>query len=202
MGKQPPVFRSRIAEKSSRILQGAALGVAGTLVVLLAAFYLVAAAGAIPANADARPPALEKWIAHKALEAAIVRQAPKGDNPVPLTDGNLIAGIKLYAADCAVCHGAADGAASDIARGLYQKAPQLAKYGVEDDDDGEIYWKLYHGIRMTGMPAFRSALTENELWQIALFLKNMNSLPPAPEKAWQAVPSAARAAHAPANPLE
>jgi mono/diheme cytochrome c family protein len=73
---------------------------------------------------------------------------------------------------------------------------------VEDDDDGEIYWKLYHGIRMTGMPAFRSALTENELWQIALFLKNMNSLPPAPEKAWQAVPSAARAAHAPANPLE
>jgi len=42
-----------------------------------------------------------------------------------MTDANLIAGIKLYAADCALCHGAADGKASAIAEGLYQRAPQL-----------------------------------------------------------------------------
>jgi len=173
------------------LLAGIFVGAVGAVVAGLGAFYFLASQGLIPANADARPPALEKWIARKALHAAIDREAPEGNNPVPLTDANLIAGIKLYAADCAVCHGAADGAASHIAKGLYQKAPQFAKYGVEDDDDGETYWKLYHGIRMTGMPAFRETLTEDQLWKIALFLKNMNALPPAPQKAWDAVPSSA-----------
>lgn len=175
------------------MIKGIVIGVVGGIGFLCAAFYFIAAQGWLPANADAKPPAIEKWIAHKALDAAILRQAPKGPNPVALNDENLIAGIKLYAADCAVCHGAADAAASPIAHGLYQKAPQLAKYGVEDDEDGETYWKLYHGIRMTGMPAFRDALSEDELWKITLFLKNMDSLPPAPQKAWEAVPSAARA---------
>ena len=172
------------------MIKGIIAGALGAIIAGLAAFYLIAATGSIPANADAKPPAVEKWIAHKALDAAIVRQAPKGPNPVALNDENLIAGIKLYAADCAVCHGAADGKASAIARGLYQKAPQLAKYGVEDDEDGETYWKLFHGIRMTGMPAFRESLSEDQLWKIALFLKNMDSLPPRPQKAWAAVPSA------------
>lgn len=175
------------------LFAGLLLGAVGVVAAGAGAFYLIASAGYFPANADAKPPALEKWIAHKALDAAIVRQAPKGENPVKLDDANLIAGIRLYAADCAVCHGAADGKASPIALGLYQKAPQLAKYGVEDDEEGETYWKLYHGIRMTGMPSFRDSLTEDELWKVVLFLKHMDSLPPAPQKAWDAVPSAAAA---------
>ena len=174
------------------MIKGIVVGALGVIVAGLAAFYFVVIAGGIPSNADAKPPAIEKWIAQKALHATIDRQAPRGPNPIALNDENLIAGIKLYAADCAVCHGAADGNPSHIARGLYQKAPQLAKHGVEDDEDGETYWKLYHGIRMTGMPAFRETLSEDELWKIALFLKNMDSLPPAPKKAWETVPSPSR----------
>ena len=169
--------------------------IAGFVAAVLAglgAFYFIASAGLIPANADAKPPALENWIARKALNAAIVRQMSKGENPVALNDQNLIAGIKLYAVDCAICHGAADGKASDVAKGLYQRAPQLASHGVEDDEDGENYWKVYHGIRMTGMPAYHGSLTEDEIWKVVLFLKNMNALSGAPQKAWLAVPSQAR----------
>jgi mono/diheme cytochrome c family protein len=152
-----PVFRSSKphARRNGSMLKGAALGACAAVAAGLGAFYLAATFGLIPANADAKPPALEKWAARKALDAAIAREAPKGENPVALTDANLIAGIKLYAANCAACHGAADGRPSAVALGLYQKAPQLARYGVEDDEDGETYWKLYHGIRMTGMPARR-----------------------------------------------
>ena len=171
------------------MIKGIVVGVVGTFVAGLAAFYLLVVSGAIPANADAKPPFIEKWIARKSLHATIARQAPTTPNPVALSDENLVAGIKLYAADCAVCHGAADAKPSHIAHGLYQKAPQLAKHGVEDDEDGENYWKIYHGIRMTGMPAFRESLSEDEMWKIALFLKHMNSLPPGPKKAWDAVPS-------------
>ncbi|MBI3549679.1 MAG: c-type cytochrome [Elusimicrobia bacterium] len=170
--------------------KGILIGVLGTLAALAAAGYFAAASGRLPAHADAKPPRWEKWIARKALKSAIWRGAPKGPNPVAETDENLVEGIQLYAVDCAVCHGASDGTASHIAQGLYQKAPQFAKYGVEDWEDGEIFWTIQHGIRMTGMPAFREALSETELWKIALFLKNMSSLTEKPQKVWKSVPSA------------
>jgi mono/diheme cytochrome c family protein len=151
--------------------------------------YLFVALGLMPANADAKPPRLERWAARKSLHAAISREAPKTPNPAALSDANLVAGVKLYEKNCAVCHGAADGEASNVALGLYQRAPQLAKHGVEDDEDGETYWKIFHGIRLTGMPAYAKTLREDQIWQLTLFLKHMDQLTPAAQKAWKAVPS-------------
>jgi thiosulfate dehydrogenase len=85
-----------------------------------------------------------------------------------------------------VCHGGADGAASPIARGLAPNAPQFAKDGVEDDHEAETNWKIAHGIRSTGMPAFRETLSDREIWQIALFTKHANSLPARIHQAWVA----------------
>ncbi len=169
--------------------RGVVLGVFGTLVVLGVGAYIAIEAGLMPANADAKPPRLERWMAKTSLHAALAREAPAAPNPVALNDANLIAGIKLYAANCAVCHGAADGKPSNVALGLYQKPPQLAKDGVEDDPDGVTYWKVDHGIRFTGMPAFGRSLTDQQLWQLALFLKHMDALPPAPKRAWSGLKS-------------
>jgi mono/diheme cytochrome c family protein len=176
------------------MIKGIAVGVAATVVAGLLGAYLFVAMGCMPANADAKPPALEKWAARKSLHATIAREAPKTPNPVALNDENLAAGVKLYAANCAVCHGASDAAASNIAKGLYQHAPQLAKHGVTDDEEGETYWKIDHGIRMTGMPAYRENLGETQMWQITLFLKHMDELTPGALKAWKAVPSQAAGA--------
>jgi hypothetical protein len=44
---------------------------------------------------------------------------------------------------------------------------------------------------MTGMPAYSKTLSEHEIWQLVLFLKHMDALSPAAEKAWKAVPSQA-----------
>lgn len=109
----------------------------------------------------------------------LARRAPKTADPVPLSDANLLGGLKLYKQNCAICHGTAKGDASqsNIAKGLYQKTPQLATRGVEDDPEGVTYWKIKHGIRLTGMPAFGRTLSDKELWQVALFLKYMDHLP-------------------------
>lgn len=173
------------------MLKGFIAGVAAVVVAGTLGAYLLIATGRIPANADAKPPALEKWAARTSLHATIAREAPKGAPPVAADDANLAAGVKVYAANCAVCHGAADGEASNIAQGLYQRAPQLAKRPVDDDEEGEIYWKVYHGIRLTGMPAYCATLSETRMWQVTLFLKHMPELPPAAKKAWLAVPSQA-----------
>lgn len=173
--------------------RGIVLGVVATLVVLALAVYFGIKAGLMPANADAKPSGVERWMARTSLHATLAREAPKTPNPLPLTDENLIAGIKLYTANCAVCHGAADAKPSNVALGLYQKPPQLAKDGVEDDPEGITYWKIAHGIRLTGMPAFGQNLSEEQLWQVTLFLKHMDGLPTAPKRVWKAVKGSAEA---------
>jgi len=180
---------SRIAEEGSTMLKGFIGGVIAVIVVGLLAAYFVLRAGLIPANADAKPGALEDWAARTSLHATVVREAPKGPNPVPLTDANLIAGIELYGKHCALCHGTAkgDASASPVAKGLYPAPPQLASEGVEDDSEGVTYWKLEHGIRWTGMPSWRDVLSPQQMWTLALFLKHMDKLPPAAEQAWQKV---------------
>jgi thiosulfate dehydrogenase len=165
-------------------------GIIFTFAVLAAGAYFAVTHGWIPANADDRPGALETWAAHTSLRATIKREAPAGPVPVALTDENVVAGIKLYSANCAVCHGASDGQPSNIATGLFQHAPQLAIHDVTDDPEGKIYWKVKHGIRLTGMPSFTDSLTDKQIWQIVLFLKNMDSLSAKAEKVWKAVPSA------------
>ncbi len=51
--------------------------------------------------------------------------------------------------------------------------------GVTDDPPGETYWKVANGIRLTGMPSFKSVLTDTEMWQVSLLLANADKpLPP------------------------
>lgn len=175
------------------MIKGIIVGIAAVLILGLLGAYVFVTTGRFPANADAKPPALEKWAAKVSLKATIAREMLKTPNPVALSDDNLIAGIKLYAANCAVCHGAADGAASNVAKGLYQHPPQFGKDGVTDDEEGETYWKIFHGIRMTGMPSYRATLSETQMWQLTLFLKHMDELTPRAEKTWKALPSQAQA---------
>lgn len=171
-----------------------ALGAAGMVAAGCVAAYCAVLLGLVPANADSKPSALERWAARTSLNATVAREAPKGSDPLPLDDTNLAAGIKLYADNCMVCHGASDGQASNVAAGLYQHAPQLGKHGVEDDPEGQAYWKIEHGIRLTGMPSFGKSLTQTQIWQLAMFLKHMDSLPPKAQEAWSKLPSQATAA--------
>jgi thiosulfate dehydrogenase len=169
------------------MVRGFLFGVLVAIVALCLVGYIVVRNGLIPANADATPSPLEIWAAQTSLRATLAREAPQGPNPVELSDANLIAGIQLYGEHCAICHGTAKGdeAASPVAKGLYPQPPQLATHGVADDPEGVSFWKIQHGIRWTGMPSWASALSDQEIWTLALFLKHMDQLPPAPQQVWQ-----------------
>jgi thiosulfate dehydrogenase len=166
--------------------RGFILGIVVSIVAVIAGAYLFVTRGAMPAGQDVKPGALEKWAAKTSLRATMKREAQGLRSPLPPTDDNLAAGVALYVANCQVCHGGPEGVASPIASGLSPNAPQLAKHGVEDDPEGTIYWKIAHGIRFTGMPAFRQNLSDQEIWQIALFAKRMDKLPPGLRQAWAA----------------
>lgn len=183
--------------------KGIITGVVLTFFIVLIGGYALLHSGLIPANADAKPGGMELWMARTSLKATLHRNAPKIQNPVALTDQNLINGVHLFAENCAVCHGSAKGAdsPSPIAKGLYPKPPQFATDGVEDDPEGDSYWKIKHGIRLTAMPSFTYTLSDQQIWTLALFLKHMDKLPPAANQVWQQVqnwPIAAPATAAPA----
>jgi len=165
------------------------LGILAAIVVAVVCGYIVLRSGLVPANADAEPGWLEIWAANTSLDATLDRDAPKGPNPVALTDDNLVAGVELYGRHCAICHGTAkgDASASPVAKGLYPGPPQLATDGVEDDPEGFSFWKIKHGIRWTGMPSWGSTLTDEQIWTLALFLNQMDKLPSAAQQAWQKV---------------
>jgi thiosulfate dehydrogenase len=176
------------------MLRGVIVGVAGVLVLGVAGLLVAIETGMLPANADARPGAFENWAARTSLRATIGRQAPSGPVPIPVNDANLAAGIQVYAMNCAACHGGPDGLPSGIAKGLYQRPPQFAKDGVEDDPEGVTYWKVKHGIRFTGMPSFGPTLSDEDIWKVTGLLKHLDSLPPKAKAAWEHVPSVADAA--------
>ena len=161
------------------MFKGFILGIIFTVLVAAAGGYYALSSGLIPANADAKPGQIETFIAGTSLQATLEKDAQKEPNPVQLTDENLINGIKLYETNCAICHGTAEGetSASPIAKGEYPSPPQLATDGVEDDPEGWTFWKIKHGIRWTGMPAWKDELSDQQMWTLALFLKHMDKLP-------------------------
>lgn len=165
----------------------------GTAILVAGLAFFAIWTGVMPANADAAPGRLETWAAKRSLHATLDRESRALQSPLPINDSTLTQGVRLYGSYCAVCHGASDGKASAVALGLYQHAPQFAKHNVTNDPIGMTFWKITHGIRFTGMPAFDSTLTTNERWAIASFLLRQDSLTPNAAAAWKALPSAVEA---------
>jgi mono/diheme cytochrome c family protein len=50
---------------------------------------------------------------------------------------------------------------------------------MTDDPEGEIFWRVTHGIRLSGMPGFSSTLSDTERWQVTTLLSHADRLSPA-----------------------
>ncbi len=153
------------------------LGIVVGLLLLPAFAFLCLRLGYVPVATAAPPFPFEKTLAGMALNARIAKEAP-AQSPVTASEPNLMAGAKNYRDYCSVCHGMSGESQSAVAKGMYPPPPQLLHgKGVTDDPVGETYWKAANGIRLTGMPAFRGSLTDEQLWQVSQLLANANKLP-------------------------
>ena len=139
--------------------------------------YFFVINGGMPVSTSSPPLPMEKFIARKALRAAIKGETGK-TSPIAPDETNLLQGAKVYVNQCAVCHGLPQQHKSPIALGLFPRPPQLFDDdGVTDDPVGQTYWKVKNGIRLTGMPGFEKSLTDSEMWSVTLLLSNADKLP-------------------------
>ena len=140
-------------------------------------------AGQAPVATDAPPMPFEKYLAKTALHKVLDREMPHSV-PIPSDYANYVAGAQIYKENCAVCHGLPGKPATSVAKGMFPKPPVLLEgKGVTDDEPGETYWKVVHGIRMTGMPGFKGSLTETQAWQVSILLAHADKLPPSAKTA-------------------
>jgi mono/diheme cytochrome c family protein len=189
--------------KIGNLLLGVLLGIVLVPVVALVWLRL----GKVPvAVADPSFPR-EQWLADVPLNARIQRELVKIP-PVQYDEDNLVAGAHVYREKCASCHGM-HGKPSAIGPHMFPEAPPLweshhhngaaeGSIGVSDDPPGETQWKVLNGIRLTGMPAFKTQLTDTEIWQVSLLVANADKpLPPAALEILLGTPPAPAADSAP-----
>jgi mono/diheme cytochrome c family protein len=160
------------------------LGIVVTILVLVIGGLGIALLGFAPTNSNTSPPKLERQIAMSALDASMERHAPRLNNPVPPTDENLIAGLKIYTMNCAGCHGDISRHPSVFGKSFYPPAPSLILHPL-DDPEWHVFYAIRTGVRYTGMPAWDKTLPESDIWKVTAFLTRIEKLPPAVQDYWK-----------------
>ena len=130
--------------------------IAGILIGLLLAIGAIAIVvwtGSYNVAATNPPGKFEKKFAAFALNRAIQKRAPVRTNPFSKPE-DIRAGLAHYKENCVDCHGAPGVEESEFGEGLNPPAPDLTLPAVQRMRDGELFWVVSNGIRMTGMPAF------------------------------------------------
>lgn len=165
------------------------LGFAVAIVVLLTAGFCYVRFGLVNPRADLPVSWLESKVAMPSLDAAVARRAPAVHNPLQPTEDTLIAGMKTYQQNCAGCHSDARHPHTAFGDAFYPRAPQFAEDAPDMPEDQNFYI-IQHGIRLSGMPAWKQALTDQEIWQVTTFLSHMDKLPPQVAAAWKSAAGA------------
>ena len=153
-------------------------------IAVLAAEFVYLRLGFVDPRADIAQNSIEKQLAMPVLDASVDRRAPEMKNPIPPTDENLIAGIRLYQTNCSSCHGDSQRPEGMFAEALYPRAPLFVQ-DAPDMPENQNFYIIQHGVRLSGMPAWNRILTDQEIWQLTTFLSHMDKLPPQVATQWK-----------------
>ena len=158
------------------MLKGVVIGFVLATVLLMGGLYYYFSAGMAPVATSEPPMPFERMLAHMALHAHLQKQTT-GQPPVAADEAAYLAGADVYKHHCAMCHGLPGQPPTDYSTTMYPEPPQLFRgKGVTDDPVSESYWKTANGIRLTGMPAFKTTLTDAQLWQVSHLLAHANEI--------------------------
>ena len=170
--------------KLGLILVGALSAVA--LLLLAGSVFLMGTHGL---SAREQPGTVERWVARQARTLALPADARKRDNPVP-DSPQVQADARAHWADhCAACH--ANNGSGDVEMGkhMYPPAPDMRQPETQRMTDGELFFIIQNGIRMTGMPAWGSGSQhdEQDSWKLVRLIRHLPQLTAEEEREMQAL---------------
>lgn len=161
-----------------RLLLGFCLGVAATI----GGAYAWLQFGRPPASVRQAALPIERQLGVTPGQSHHEKRVP----PFGISEDVFEDGAKVYRKRCASCHGVPgrDGSAhrqdSAAPQQLWKQTEGGGAVGVSDEEPGEIYAKIADGSRSNGMPAFAGTLSDTEIWQVTLLIKNAGTEIPDP----------------------
>ncbi len=133
------------------------------------------------------PTAMESWLAHRIRHISVPASAKNLANPVPDSQQVLSQARAHWADHCAACH--ANNGSGDIAMGrqMYPPAPDMRKLETQSFTDGELFYIIQNGIRLTGMPAWGSGSLQDaeDSWKLVRFIRHLPAIAAAEEQEMQ-----------------
>jgi mono/diheme cytochrome c family protein len=152
-----------------------AAGGIGTAIVVVAALgAILALRGGISARAE--PSAFEARIARMLRSWAIPSDAREATNPIPASPRVLAAGLAHFADHCATCHANDGSGRTAIGRNLYPRAADMRRPETQSLTDGELFYIIENGVRLTGMPAWGGPGTAEGSWHLVHFIRHLPNL--------------------------
>jgi mono/diheme cytochrome c family protein len=162
------------------------IGVTAALAVVLAVAVLTGATllrGGIGARPE--PSGLESRIARTIRSLAIPDDAKRAVNPLPKTPEVLAEARGHFADHCATCHANDGSGESEIGRRLHPRAPDMRTPQTQELTDGEIFYIIENGVRLTGMPAWGGDGHEEASWGLVHFIRHLPELTAAEKAAME-----------------
>ena len=122
--------------------------------------------------------ALTAWVLGTASDRSIHYHARGIQVPALDSHEMILAGFRHYREMCVGCHLAPGIRTSEISQGLMPRPPKLQEAAGEWTP-AELFWVIKNGIKMTGMPAWGPTHSDEKLWQIVAFVKQLPKMTPA-----------------------
>jgi mono/diheme cytochrome c family protein len=132
-------------------------------------------------SATRKPGQVENTIASYITSNWIRRNAAEESNPFHPTPENLKAGQADFDRHCSGCHGLTGNGENRLEADFYPPVAKLTN-DTAKWSDGELYFIIANGIRMTGMPGFVKKHDSKEIWGLILWVRHLAQLSPS-EKA-------------------
>jgi mono/diheme cytochrome c family protein len=122
---------------------------------------------------------VEKFAATTARKLAVPSKYSRLRNHVSSSPENVQAGMEHFADHCATCH-ANDGSGDTVfGKGLYPKPPDMRTVDTQNMSDGDLYYTIENGVRLSGMPAFgeeHSVGGDADTWKLVVFIRHLPNL--------------------------
>jgi mono/diheme cytochrome c family protein len=168
---------SRLVLFAVAVVTAAAVALGG------AAFWMVRANGF---STRTEPPALERLLVRAARRWAVPRAARNAVNPVAFSTEVWEESRAHFADHCASCHANDGSGRTEMGQNLYPRAPDMRLPATQNLADGELYWIIENGVRLTGMPAWGPGGGDDaDTWKLVHFIRRLKDLTPGDVKAMQ-----------------
>ena len=124
-----------------------------------------------------KPTVIEASLATSMREMAIPSRYRAMKNPAPATPEVLHEAMAHWADHCATCHANNGSGDTMFGKTLYPRPQDMRQRDTQQMSDGELYYTIKNGVRLSGMPAFGGPGDDDlASWKLVDFIRHLPSL--------------------------